>query len=45
MARLRGLVAQGVSKGRYRVIATPKLPADFAVDPDHAKTIVLRLGR
>lgn len=43
----RGLlerIRQGVGSRRCEVIATPPLPPDFAVDPDHAKTVFMRLG-
>lgn len=42
---LRGLrerIKQGAGRRRFKVIETPPLPVDFAVDPDHAKTIFAR---
>jgi len=43
----RGLldrVRQGCGLQRCEVLDTPPLPPDFAVDPDHAKTMFVRLG-
>ncbi len=43
----RGLmdrVRHGLGNRRCEVIATPPLPLDFAVDPDHAKTVFVRSG-
>jgi len=43
----RGLlerVRQGCGSRRCEVLATPPLPPDFAIDPDHAKTVFVRLG-
>jgi 23S rRNA (cytosine1962-C5)-methyltransferase len=43
----RGLldrVRQGSGTRRCEVLETPPLPPDFAVDPDHAKTVFVRLG-
>ncbi|MBU0716878.1 MAG: class I SAM-dependent methyltransferase [Planctomycetes bacterium] len=37
------LVKAGAGQRRSEVIATPALPPDFAVDPDHAKSILLQL--
>lgn len=37
-------IRQGCGSRRCEVLATPPLPLDFAVDPDHAKTIIVRLG-
>ncbi|MGB2987256.1 MAG: class I SAM-dependent methyltransferase [Phycisphaerae bacterium] len=42
---LRGLrerVKQGAGHRKFKVIETPRLPVDFAMDPDHAKTIFVR---
>jgi len=41
---LREQVKRCAGRRRFRIIATPRLPADFAVDPDHAKTIFVRLA-
>lgn len=43
----RGLldrVRQGCGTRRCEVLESPPLPPDFAVDPDHAKTVIVRLG-
>ncbi len=34
----------GAAGRRHQVIETPRLPLDFAVDPDHAKTIFARFA-
>jgi 23S rRNA G2069 N7-methylase RlmK/C1962 C5-methylase RlmI len=39
MAKLREQLKAGAEGRRYEVIATPRLPLDFSVDPDHAKTL------
>jgi len=39
---LRQCVAQAAGSRHHKVIAAPRLPADFAVDPDHAKTIFVK---
>ena len=39
---LRAKIKAGAGKRRHRVIEEPRLPPDFAADPDHAKTIFLR---
>ena len=44
MSRLKELVKQGAGRRRFRVLATPPLPLDFAVDSDHAKTMILRFA-
>lgn len=41
---LREHIKQGIGRRKFKVIATPPLPIDFAVDPDHAKTILVRLA-
>jgi 23S rRNA (cytosine1962-C5)-methyltransferase len=41
---LRDRVKAGLSSRRYKVIATPGLPADFAVDRDHAKSVIVQLS-
>ena len=43
----RGLldrVRQGLATRRCEVMATPPLPPDFAIDPDHAKAVFVRVG-
>ena len=43
----RGLldrVRQGLATRRCEVMATPPLPPDFAMDPDHAKAVFVRVG-
>jgi hypothetical protein len=43
----RGLldrVRQGCGSRRCEILETPPLPPDFAVDPDHAKTVFVRLS-
>ena len=43
----RGLldrIRQGSGTRRCEVLETPPLPPDFAADPDHAKTVFVRLG-
>ncbi len=40
---LRGLVKEGVGRRRIHKTETPRLPVDFAVDADHAKTIIVEL--
>ncbi len=44
LARLKGLIKEGVGRRSTRVVETPPLPADFAMDPNHAKTIFMELG-
>ncbi len=43
MRRFKELVKEGAETRNYRITATPSLPADFAVDPDHAKAIFVAL--
>jgi 23S rRNA (cytosine1962-C5)-methyltransferase len=38
-ASLLTQIKRGAGRRRLRVLETPRLPADFAVDPDHARTI------
>jgi 23S rRNA (cytosine1962-C5)-methyltransferase len=40
---LREKIRQGASRRRVEFTDTPPLPLDYAVDPDHAKTIFARL--
>lgn len=40
---LRAAVRQGTAGRRLEIIDTPPLPVDFALDPDHAKSILFRL--
>ncbi len=42
LSGLKERILLGASKRRCKVIATPPLPPDFAVDRDHAKTMFLR---
>jgi len=42
LRRLSELVRQGVGPRRMRVMDSPALPLDFAVDPDHAKSLLVR---
>ena len=44
LAAIRDQIRRGVSRRRFEVLETPSLPPDFAVDPDHAKTVLLRFG-
>jgi len=39
---LRKRIKAGVSGRKHRVLAQPPLPGDFAVDPDHAKTVFVQ---
>ncbi len=39
---LRQRMAQGLSGRPHEIIATPPLPPDFAMDPDHAKSVFVR---
>ncbi len=44
--RQRGLVdrvREGIGKRKHRVLSQPKLPIDFAVDPDHAKSVIVKI--
>lgn len=41
---LRDRVKAGLAKRRFKVIATPHLPLDFAVDRDHAKSVIVEVG-
>ena len=42
LAELRQFMKQGAGRRRFHVWETPKLPADFAIDPDHAKTLIVQ---
>ena len=37
-------IRQGLGARRCEVTATPPLPPDFAIDPDHAKAVLVRVG-
>ena len=41
-AGLRKHIKEGAGKRRHRIIEKPKLPGDFAIDPDHAKTMFVQ---
>jgi 23S rRNA (cytosine1962-C5)-methyltransferase len=41
---LRRQVVEGAGDRGVTVMSTPRLPSDFAGDPDHAKTIIVRVG-
>ncbi len=43
MAGLRERIKEGAGGRKYKVLETPRLPVDFAADPDHAKTIFIRV--
>ena len=40
--RLRKLVTEGTGRRPFQVMSSPRLPTDFAMDPNHAKTIFIR---
>jgi len=42
-AGLRKHIKDGAGKRRPRIIEKPELPGDFAIDPDHAKTMIVQL--
>ncbi|MHC4696706.1 MAG: class I SAM-dependent methyltransferase [Planctomycetota bacterium] len=42
MADLQEQLKAGAGRRRYEVTATPPLPSDFSMDPEHAKTIFVR---
>ena len=44
LAAIRDQIRRGVNRRRFEVLETPSLPPDFAVDPDHAKTVLLRFS-
>jgi 23S rRNA (cytosine1962-C5)-methyltransferase len=44
LASLLEQVKRGAGRLRFRVLEKPELPADFAVDPDHARTVFVRMG-
>ncbi|MCH8146842.1 MAG: class I SAM-dependent methyltransferase [Planctomycetes bacterium] len=39
---LRQSMRQGAGRRKFRGLQAPKLPADFAMDPDHAKTLIVQ---
>ena len=41
---LRELIREGAGRRRFKVTATPPLPVDFAMDPDHAKTVFVQFA-
>jgi 23S rRNA (cytosine1962-C5)-methyltransferase len=41
---LRDQMKAGLTGRRYKVVATPQLPLDFAVDPDHAKSLIVEVN-
>ena len=44
LSGLRARVRAAAGDRRCRVIDTPPLPVDFAVDPDHAKTVFVEFS-
>jgi 23S rRNA (cytosine1962-C5)-methyltransferase len=41
---LRARVNQGLAGRRHEIIVSPSLPPDFAMDPDHAKSLWIRVA-
>jgi 23S rRNA (cytosine1962-C5)-methyltransferase len=41
---LRDRIADGLRQRRHVTLSTPPLPIDFAMDPDHAKTVFVQIG-
>ena len=41
-AGLRKRIKEGAGKRRHRIMERAKLPGDFAIDPDHAKTMFVQ---
>jgi len=44
VSRLREFLKEGAGRRRFRVLEAPSLPADYAVDSDHAKTIIVQFA-
>jgi 23S rRNA (cytosine1962-C5)-methyltransferase len=42
MPRFKELINEGAGTRHYRITSTPRLPPDFAIDREHAKTIFVR---
>jgi 23S rRNA (guanine2445-N2)-methyltransferase / 23S rRNA (guanine2069-N7)-methyltransferase len=40
--RLRELVKEGAGRRPFQVMSSPRLPLDFAMDPNHAKTVFIQ---
>ncbi len=43
MPGIRDRIKEGAGERKFKVFDTPRLPVDFAADPDHAKTIFIRV--
>lgn len=44
MPGIRDRIKEGAGGRKFNVLETPCLPVDFAADPDHAKTIFIRVA-
>lgn len=44
MPGIRDRIKEGAGGRKFKVLETPRLPVDFAADPDHAKTIFIRVA-
>ena len=42
LPELRRFMKQGAGGRRFHVLETPKLTSDYAMDPDHAKTLIVQ---
>ena len=42
VADLRRFMKQGAGGRRFHILETPKLTVDYAIDPDHAKTLIVQ---